>query len=209
MAAPIEFYFDFASPYGYFASLSVEYLAERHGRAVDWRPFLLGAVFKVTGSRPNMEAPLRGEYLAHDAGRIARLLQCPFRLPDVMPANSLAASRAYWFLAESRPDEAVRFAKAILRAHWGDGLDIGREDVVAEVASRLGLDAAAAVAGAREPAAKDRLRAVTDRAIALRIALLLHRRRAVLGLGPAADDGGMVEARRLVIGRRRAAERFR
>ena len=42
MPAPLAFYFDFISPYGYFASLRIEELAARHGRAVDWRPMLLG-----------------------------------------------------------------------------------------------------------------------------------------------------------------------
>jgi 2-hydroxychromene-2-carboxylate isomerase len=32
--APIEFWFDFAPGYGYFAALEIEALAERHGRAV-------------------------------------------------------------------------------------------------------------------------------------------------------------------------------
>ena len=33
---PIDFYFDFLSLYGYFASLRIEDLAARHGRAVRW-----------------------------------------------------------------------------------------------------------------------------------------------------------------------------
>src|SRR5262249_35800354 len=37
--APIEFWFDFASGYAYFAALEIEALAERHGRNVLWRPF--------------------------------------------------------------------------------------------------------------------------------------------------------------------------
>ena len=48
---PIEFWFDFASGYAYFAALEIEALAERHGRNVLWRPFTLGAAFKVTGAQ--------------------------------------------------------------------------------------------------------------------------------------------------------------
>ena len=33
---PIEFWFDFISPFGYFASLRIDDLATRHGRTVDW-----------------------------------------------------------------------------------------------------------------------------------------------------------------------------
>ena len=51
MAEPIDYYFDFSSPYGYAASGRIDALAARHGRDVRWRPILLGAVFKVTGKR--------------------------------------------------------------------------------------------------------------------------------------------------------------
>jgi 2-hydroxychromene-2-carboxylate isomerase len=55
--SPIEFWFDFASGYAYFAALEIEALAERHGRSILWRPFTLGAAFKVTGAqRPKPHA---------------------------------------------------------------------------------------------------------------------------------------------------------
>ncbi len=42
MPAPIDFYFDFASPYGYLAAHRIDAIAERHDRNVAWRPHLLG-----------------------------------------------------------------------------------------------------------------------------------------------------------------------
>ena len=42
MAAPLHFHFDFISPYGYFASLRIEAIAQRHGRTVEWHAMLLG-----------------------------------------------------------------------------------------------------------------------------------------------------------------------
>ena len=50
--SPVEFFFDFNSPYGYIAAHNIDDIAARHGRTVDWKPFLLGAVFKVTGAVP-------------------------------------------------------------------------------------------------------------------------------------------------------------
>ncbi|NBR28932.1 MAG: 2-hydroxychromene-2-carboxylate isomerase, partial [Betaproteobacteria bacterium] len=52
MAQPIDFYFDYSSPYGYIAALKIDDLAARYGRSVIWKPILLGAVFKVTGGKP-------------------------------------------------------------------------------------------------------------------------------------------------------------
>ena len=45
---PVEFYFDFASPYGFIAAMQIESI----GRPVTWRPFLLGAVYKKFGQSP-------------------------------------------------------------------------------------------------------------------------------------------------------------
>ncbi|MBI1208968.1 MAG: 2-hydroxychromene-2-carboxylate isomerase [Azospirillum sp.] len=166
MSAPLDFYFDFASPYGYFASLTIDALAARHGRAVTWRPILLGAVFKITGVQPNMHQPLRGAYLGRDTQRWARLTGAPFCIPEVMPLNAVHASRAYYWLAARDTAAARRFAKAIYHGHWAEGRDLGALAAVVGVAATLGLDGEAIAAGAQEPETKQKLRDETDRAIA-------------------------------------------
>ncbi|HYG91629.1 MAG TPA: 2-hydroxychromene-2-carboxylate isomerase [Azospirillum sp.] len=166
MAAPIDFYFDFASPYGYFASLRIDELAAKHGRTVTWRPILLGAVFKVTGMKPNTHQPLRGDYLVHDVRRIARLMGCPFTYPQAMPVNPLMASRAYWGQFVRDPERAKALARALYRAHWGEGSDIGPIETVLDVAAAASFDRDEVAADVQEPAVKDRLRDETDKAIA-------------------------------------------
>ena len=47
-----SFYFDYSSPYGYFAATRIDDLAAKYGRNVNWKPILLGAVFKITGAQP-------------------------------------------------------------------------------------------------------------------------------------------------------------
>jgi hypothetical protein len=44
--SPIQFHFDFISPFGYFASLRIDELARRHGREVEWTSMLLGVSVK-------------------------------------------------------------------------------------------------------------------------------------------------------------------
>ena len=94
MPRPIEFWFDFSSPYGFLGSRRVEAVAQRHGREVLWRPFLLGAVFKQTGQSPLLGQPLRGPYHAKDMPRAARLHGIPFRMPEPFPFPSIAALRS-------------------------------------------------------------------------------------------------------------------
>ena len=96
MSQPIDFYFEFASPYGYLASTQIDSLAARHDRAVAWHPIMLGAAFKETGARPLTETPLKGPYLLRDVPRFARLLGVPLILRLVNSHwKSLARARSY------------------------------------------------------------------------------------------------------------------
>ena len=43
MPQPIEFFFDFSSPYGYLASRKIDAIGAKHGREVVWKPVLTSA----------------------------------------------------------------------------------------------------------------------------------------------------------------------
>ena len=166
MPAPIDFYFDFASPYGYLASTQVDALAERHGRTVAWRPMMLGAAMKVTGGRPLPQIPMRGDYMARDVARFARLLGVPFAWPQKTPILSLAAARAVYRVADDDPELARRLARALFHAHFGQGRDITTPDQVGEVAADLDIAAAALTAALQMPEIKQRLKDETNAAVA-------------------------------------------
>jgi 2-hydroxychromene-2-carboxylate isomerase len=165
MPEPIDFYFEFASPYGYLASTQIDAIAERHGRTVSWYPIMLGAAFKETGARPLTQTPLKGPYLLHDVPRFARLLGVPLRLPPVMPMNSLATSRACVWLEEDDLGLSKRLAKALLHAHWGEGRDLSAPEAVADVAAGLGIERDALLAAVADQRIKDRLKEQTQAAI--------------------------------------------
>lgn len=166
MASPIDFYFEFASPYGYLASTQIEALAARHGRDVHWRPVMLGAAMKQTGARPLMDVPLKGPYTLHDLPRFARLLGVPFTAPPRMPTNSLHASRAcIWLEATSGAAPAKALAKAIFHAHWGEGQEIGAPELVAGIAERQGIERDALLGALADPEVKQRLKDATEESI--------------------------------------------
>ncbi len=165
MSDPIEFYFDFASPYAYLASHRIDAVAARHGREVAWKPMMLGPVFKVAGTRPLTDYPLKGDYSRRDFARTARLLGVPFVLPEDFPFSTLTAARAFYWTEENAPDKAKPLARALFDACFAEGRNTGEAEVVGELAGAVGLDAGAVLAGAREPAIKERLKAVTTDAI--------------------------------------------
>ena len=167
MRPPVEFWFDFISPYGYLAAEKVDALALRYGRAVDWRPLLLGVtVMKVMGMKPLPDTPLKGDYVRLDPPRLARLMGVPFRRHGLADVNSLAAGRAFLWLKDRDPALAVRFAQRVYRRLWVDGRDITPVSAVREEAGALGVDARELGEAIEGDAAKAALKASVEAAIA-------------------------------------------
>jgi len=165
MANPIDFYFDFSSPYGYLASTKIDELAAKHGRAVIWRPILLGAVFKITGGQPLATIPLKNSYSAHDMARSARLMNVPFKLPTKFPVAGQAPSRAFYWVGDKDPTLAKKLAQALYHAYFAEDRDISNPEVTGNVAAKLGVDKAGLSQALNEPAIKERLRIEVDAAI--------------------------------------------
>ena len=165
MPDPIDFYFDFSSPYGYLAAKQIDGIAARHGRSVTWRPHLIGAVFPTTGSKPLLDIPLKGDYARRDLPRTARRLGIPFNLPKQFPFMSVAAARAFYWLSDGDPAKARELALALYDRAFGDGEEISNAESVIAVASGLGVDADALRAALSDPAVKERLKAEVNAAI--------------------------------------------
>ncbi|MBI5275628.1 MAG: 2-hydroxychromene-2-carboxylate isomerase [Burkholderiales bacterium] len=167
MPAPVQFYFDFISPYGWFASKRVEDIARRHGREVDWNPMLLGvSVLKVMGLKPLLDTPLKGEYVRRDVRRTARKLGLALgRDLDAPIMNPLPAARALCWVKQYQPHLQAATVHAFYDACWTHGIDLsGVDAVLAHVPP--GVDAARlteAMAG-DEPASL--LRASVDASLA-------------------------------------------
>ncbi len=162
---PIDFYFEFSSPYGYLAGHRIDDIAQTHGREVTWRPFLLGVVFAITGQSPLTSQPLRGDYAMIDIKRSARALGVSFVLPDPFPVLTLAAGRAYYWLHDRDPAMAKGFAKAVYHRIFGEGGDISTPAAIIAIAEAWGADGGELAAALAETAVKDRLRCETQAAI--------------------------------------------
>jgi len=166
MPSSIEFYFDFTSPYSYLASEQIEPFAARFGRRVEYKPVLLGVAFKVSGMRPLLEVPLKGDYCRRDFERSARFAGVPFVLPDPFPISTVGAARAYLWLSGAQSERAVAFLHAAFRAYFAQGRNISDPAVLGDVLRQVGSDPAQALAAIQQPDIKDRLKALVDASVA-------------------------------------------
>lgn len=165
MPAPIEFWFDFSSPYGYVASELIDGVAARHGRGVNWHPILLGPIFKAVGTAPLTTLPIKGDYSRRDFARMARYHKVPFRLPDKFPVGTQVATRAFYLIADADPARARDFARRVYRAYFAEGRDVADPAVVMEIVTAAGADAAALAEPLKGEAIKERARAEVEAAM--------------------------------------------
>jgi 2-hydroxychromene-2-carboxylate isomerase len=164
--APIDFYFDFSSPYGYLAATRIDALAARYQRDVTWRPILLGPAFKASGNAPLIGQPLKGAYSARDLVRTARHMNVPFGIPTPFPIGTQNAARAFYWLSDRNPSLAKKVAMALLQTYFVEGRDISSPEVVVEIAGKHGVESAALAAAIADPAVKDRLKNEVEASLA-------------------------------------------
>lgn len=164
--SPIDFWFDFSSPYSYLLSERIDALAARFGRKVRWHPILLGVVFKTTGSAPlTLQVPAKANYWLIDFERSARFMGIPYRHPSQFPLATQNAARAYYWLHGQDCALARAFAHAVFRALFADNRDISPPEAVLDIAASLGVDRVALEAALQDPAIKERLKNEVDNAI--------------------------------------------
>lgn len=166
MSKPIDFYFEFSSPYGYIASQIAEEVEGRMGRPMAWRPMLLGPVMKITGQVPLVDVPMKGEYSKRDFVRSARLHKIAFRYPEKFPIGTVAAVRAYYWVSDRDPAQARKLAKALYSAYFVEGTDISAPAAVVEIARKNGIDGDALARALDDPVVKERAKQEVDAAIA-------------------------------------------
>jgi 2-hydroxychromene-2-carboxylate isomerase len=168
-AEPIHFWFDFISPFGYFASLRVDELAARHGRSVVWHPLLIGVtVLKVMGLKPLLQTPLKGDYAKAEIARYGRRHQLQLTRPvDAAPMNPLPVARVFAWLQVHAPQHALAFAHAALHAHWQHNINVDKQIALVGCGQQAGLPAAMVAQALCDPQAATLLRAEVEDAISL------------------------------------------
>jgi 2-hydroxychromene-2-carboxylate isomerase len=165
--AAIDFYFDFSSPYGYFAAMRIDALAAKYGRDVEWHPVLLGVVFKVTGGQPLPMVPMKGDYVHRDFERTARFHDIPYKRPTAFPVSTQHAARAMlWVQNQHGDDKAIEYAKAVYQAYFIEDMNIGDPANLGKLGAARGIDSAALEAGIATQQIKDQLKAEVDLAMA-------------------------------------------
>lgn len=163
---PIEFWFEFGSNYSYLSVMRIEAAAARLGVPVQWRPFLLGPIFRSFGwsSSPFVLQKAKGEYVWKDMQRQCDKHGLRWTRPTNFPRSAVLAMRVA--LVGADRDWMGAYCQRMMQLNFAQDRDIDSAEVVSAVLTELGLPAAQIIDEAQTDANKLRLREQTDAAAA-------------------------------------------
>ncbi len=160
----VEIWFEFASTYSYFTVARAEALLKSKNVAFQWKPFLLGPIFRDKGweTSPFILDEIKRAYMWRDMERRAARYGLPFVRPPIWPMNPLRAARVMT-AALNEPWCGV-FARAVFAAQYVRGEDIAAEDVLRRVILECGADPVHWLTLAQNDDVKTDLRVQTEQA---------------------------------------------
>jgi 2-hydroxychromene-2-carboxylate isomerase len=158
----IEFWFEFGSNYSYLSVMRIEHEAARLGVTVQWRPFLLGPIFKSFGwsTSPFVLQTWKTEYIWRDMERECRKYGLAWRRPSTFPRTALLPARVALIGAEQA--WMGEFCRRIMQLNFAADQTIDSAACVSEVLAQLGLREQEILDEAQSDANKLRLRSQTD-----------------------------------------------
>ncbi|MEV4419912.1 DsbA family protein [Patulibacter sp. NPDC049589] len=158
----ITVWFDYVCPYCLLAAPAIDAVADEFGLTVELRPFELRRRPAPT-LRP--EDPYLPAVWAGSVLPLAERLGIPISLPTISPQPYSDSAFAGLFHAE-RDGRGAAWTRAVLRAFFQEDRDIGDHAVLADIATRIGLDGdelGSALADGRHRGAHERALADADR----------------------------------------------
>ena len=123
MTAKIHFYFDFISPYAYFAWRKLPTLAKKYNCELEAHPVVFGKLLDKWGQLGPAEIPPKRSWLNQYCLRYAALNGFEYNPPKKHPFNPLAALRMS--LKEVSGIDQLRVIDALFKGGWSQGADLG------------------------------------------------------------------------------------
>lgn len=163
MKKTVDLYYDFISPASYFAFVRLNGICRKKGAVINYKPMLLGGVFKENGNTTPMNIPAKWEWMKTDFARTAEYYQIPYQLNPHFPFSTVAAMRGAMWAQEVGCIED--YSRAMYQAVWVDAKNISDPSVLREVLENAGFNVEQVMETMTEPAYKQALiLATTDAA---------------------------------------------
>ncbi len=159
----IDFYFDFLSPFSFFAWKNLQTRQELDGTEINYYPVILGTILNHHGAKGPGEIEVKRQYLYKNCLRYAKRHNISFLCPKTHPFNPLYALRLA--TKECSGDLQKKVIDIIWKAGWEQGIDLGSETELALALEQAGLPAAQLMEKTYDKAVKNAVKLNTQKLI--------------------------------------------
>jgi 2-hydroxychromene-2-carboxylate isomerase len=161
----VDFYYDFVSSASYLAYKRLPSMIKSSGGHINWKPMVLGGVFKAVGNVSPAHIEAKGKWLFDDMKRIADKHGFAFSVNPAFPLNTIMALRGAIAAERLGPEVLSPYMDVMFDGAWANGDDLSNPEVVMELMEKAGLPAVEIANLAQDQAIKDELRANTEDAV--------------------------------------------
>ena len=138
MIKSFDFYFDFISPYSFFAHKEILKIEKKNSFKIRYKPILLGGLHNLHGIKAPAFIPAKAKHMIRDCKLIAEKNRISFKFNSYFPIKSLNLMRGV-FVAEEDNFKSY-YVESIFNSIWQDGLNMNDENVVQKVLKNLNVN---------------------------------------------------------------------
>lgn len=160
----LHFYFDFLSPYAFFASRKLPALCEKHRVKLNYCPVVFAGLLNHWGQLGPAEIPTKALHTAKHCMRYAALNGIPYHGPKHHPFNPLTTLRLS--TVEVAGEDQAKVVNCLYSLGWEQGGDLGNDAEIAQALVAADIDGPRLIERSQALFVKQALRANTDTAIA-------------------------------------------
>ena len=138
MIKPLEFYFDFISPYSFLAHKQMRKIENNEGIKVIYKPVLLGGLHNLHGIKAPAFIPAKAKHMVRDCKLIAEKNNIRFKFNSYFPIRSLNLMRGV--LVAEEDNVKKYYIDNIFNTIWQDGLNMNDAIVIQKILQNLNIN---------------------------------------------------------------------
>ena len=138
MIKPLEFYFDFISPYSFLAHKQIRKIENEEGMKIIYKPILLGGLHNLHGIKAPAFIPAKAKHMVRDCKLIAEKNNIRFKFNSYFPIRSLNLMRGV--LVAEEDNIKKYYIDNIFNTIWQDGLNMNDTIVIQKILQNLNIN---------------------------------------------------------------------
>ena len=162
MIKSFEFYFDFISPYSFFAHKEIQKLEKRELVKIKYKPILLGGLHNLHNIKAPAFIPAKAKFMIRDCKLIAEKKKIKFKFNSYFPIKTLNLMRGIFIARED--DFQSFYIDKIFDAIWRDGLNMNDQNIMDKIIKNMNINPKTFFLRASNQNVKTLLKSKTDEA---------------------------------------------